>query len=296
MAYVVTLDSFVPPVRYDGHPWTEAQIGEAATPTGPFTLIDTQALSPLDPDPTNPEVRNFTTSLATLTVGWYQVTFFDAAGNQSQPSSPVRNSVDDTLLPPSPDQVRSQSRLLRLKYPLPMGPFDIIDLRNIVYQSVGLVENITWRLIDPTLGDPSAEGYTGEAVPPALTSVAYDAILRMAEHVYVITEPDFAEEFATGRLLRSFTAGPYSEQYFTPGEFARRGAQEGRPSMDTDPSLDAALWALATEDARDYFVWRSTGVVPPVGVAIAFDYRRQSIGYGAGALGGWPGRGGPDGY
>jgi hypothetical protein len=68
--------------------------------------------------------------------------------------------------------------------------------------------------------------------------------------------------------------------------------------MDTDDALDAALWALATEDARDYFVWRSTGVAPPTAAVTSFDYRRQSLGYGAGSLGfpGGYGRGGPDGY
>jgi hypothetical protein len=88
-SYVVSLTGFTPGARYDSNPWTQAQIGEAATAAGPFTTIDTIVLSPVDADPTNPQPRNVTTTKATLTAGWYQVTFIDAAGNTQPVPTPV---------------------------------------------------------------------------------------------------------------------------------------------------------------------------------------------------------------
>jgi hypothetical protein len=71
-------------------------IEEGATNEGPWTLIDTIALSPLDADPANPAYRNFTTSNADDAFDlWYQLTFFDAAGAFAQPTYPVQNVVDE---------------------------------------------------------------------------------------------------------------------------------------------------------------------------------------------------------
>lgn len=244
-----------------------------------------------------PQLRDITTANGTLTVGWYRATFFDGSAGRSLPSLPIRNATLEQLLPPSPSEVRNDSPLLRKKFPLPpLNLNQAIDLRNIVYESTAMVQSITWRLIDPTLGSLAPVDYLSEAVPDGLVPTAFQAVKRMSERIFVTTQPGLAEQLATGRRLRGFSAGPYSEQYFAPGEFARRGASQGRPPMDVDDALDSALWALATEDARDYFVWRATGVAPPVGVASAFDYRRLSGGYSAGSRGGQLGRGGPDGF
>lgn len=272
---------------------------EAGAPDAAWLDIDTQALPSPDADPSAPAARSVTTTQAVLSTGWYRLVFLDAGGNPSEPSEVVRSSIDSEM-PPDPDDVRDASPLLRVKYPRPAtNPDQAGDLRRITYQATALVQSITWRLIDPTLGCPAPpdEGQC-EIVPNELAPVALQAIARMAERIQVTTDPAFAEQVATGRRLRGFTAGPYSESYFAPGEFARRGATQGRPAMDSDDALDAALWALATEDARDYFVWRATGVAPPSAEVTSFDYRRQSLGYGSGALG-WPGgygRGGPDGF
>lgn len=298
MTYVVSLSGFVPPARFDTVPWTSVKISEGAVQSGPFNLIDTQAITP-DVDPSQPQVRSFTTALAQLPSGWYQVVFYDNGGAQSEASDPVRADGAGDTLPPTPDDIRTVSPLLREKFPLP--PTDVyqtLDLRNIVLEATALVQSITWRIIDPTLGCAAPEDYTCEVVPDELVPVAVQAIARMAERIRVTTDPAFAQQVATGRRLRGFNAGQYSESYFAPGEFARRGASQGRPAMDTDDALDAALWALATEDARDYHVWRATGVAPPTGVVSTFDYRRASLGYGSGMAGGWGGgfaRGGPDG-
>lgn len=302
MPFVVTLYGFLPPARFDVPPvpWTAVEVYQGDTPLGPWTLIDTITLPNPDPDPTVPAVRNITTTQATTPGAWYQVVFLDDDGGQSEPSDPVRNTADGEALPPSPDDLRTISPLLRQNFPLPpTDAYQIADLRNVTYQATALVQAATWRLIDPTLGDAAPEGYVSEAVPPALVPVALQAIARMAERLDVTSAPDLAEQIATGRRLRGFSAGPYSENYFDPGQFARRGVS-ARPTMDNDDALDTALWALATEDARDYAVWRQSGIAPPTGLATTFDYRRQSLGYAAGgggmAWGGGYGHGGPDGF
>lgn len=300
MGTVVSLVGYAPPARYDDVPWTGVRWFEAATPAGPFVQIDDQVLTVPDPDPSAPGARNLTTTNATLEVGWYELVFYDAGLNLSDASDPIRNPPGGQDLPPDPDAVRNASPLLRQAYPIPAtDPYAANDLRSAVAQATALVQTLTWRLIDPTLGDLSPEGYASEAVPAGLVPVAFEAVSLMTERVVVGRQPDNAEMFALGRHLRGFSAGPYSESYFAPGEFARRGAQQSRPAMDQDDALDSALWALATEDARDYFVFRATGVAPPIGSVTGFDYRRQSLGYGAGEAGGWPGglgRGGPDGF
>lgn len=298
MARVVSLVDVVPPPRYDGVPWSEAHVEEAPQPDGPWTDIATVAIAPQDPDPKVPGPRDVTTALAALSTGWYRLVFHDAGGARSEPSDVVRSSIDSDM-PPSPDDVRQASPLLRAKFPRPaIDPAQPGDLRRTVYQSIALVQSETWRILDPSLGCPAPSGEVCEVVPNELEAVALQAVARMAERITVTTAPEFAEQVATGRRLRGFSAGPYSETYFAPGEFNRRGAQQARPIVDADDALDTALWALMTEAARDYFVWRATGMAPPAGEATAFDYRRQSLGYGAGnlALPGGYGRGGPDGF
>lgn len=88
---VVSLTDIVPPARYDGTPWTTATVGEGATAVGTFTTIATTTLSPVDGDPSQPQSRNLTVTTATLTNGFYVLTFSDAIGNTSQPSSAIQN-------------------------------------------------------------------------------------------------------------------------------------------------------------------------------------------------------------
>jgi hypothetical protein len=289
---VVTIQG-TPSQRFDEIPFATALVHESPGPEGPWTLIDSQALSPLDADPVAPTIRTVTTVAATLATGWYRLVFRDAAGHVDQPSDPVRASTGDEPLPPSPTSLRRDSPLLRQNYPVPaVDPAVDGDLRRYVYAAVEIVQALTWRIVDSTLGCPAPPEYACELVPPALVGVAVRAVQLLTERMSVTGQPGFAAQFASGRLLRGFSAGPYSESYFAPGEFARRGAQQGRPPMDVSEELDAALWALATEDARDYFVFRATGQVLPGGQAIAWDYRRENIGYGASGFGGWPTRGG----
>lgn len=95
MSVVVTLEDFRPSPRYDGEPWTDAQIYEGTASTGVFTLLETQALSPVDSDPENPAYRNFTTDLGTADELWYQIVFVDADMSTGQPTAPIQNLPDD---------------------------------------------------------------------------------------------------------------------------------------------------------------------------------------------------------
>jgi hypothetical protein len=91
---VVTFTDYTPVPRFDGIPWTTVMIEESDSEGGPWTLIDTQNLTPVDSDPTNPMSRNITTDNATLAVGvgWYIVSFGDV-NNNVQDTPPTFNGI-----------------------------------------------------------------------------------------------------------------------------------------------------------------------------------------------------------
>lgn len=79
MTLVRSFEDFAPPPRFDSLPFTEVVIEESALSDSGFTTIDTIALSPVDADPSSPQLRNFTTDQATLDPAWYRLTWKDAA-------------------------------------------------------------------------------------------------------------------------------------------------------------------------------------------------------------------------
>ena len=84
MTVVVTLEDYRPSPRYDGEPWTDARIEEAPASTGPWVTLETQALTPVDADPSDPVYRNFTTELASDTPElWYRIVWVDAHASTS---------------------------------------------------------------------------------------------------------------------------------------------------------------------------------------------------------------------
>lgn len=94
MAQVISFEDYTPPARFDSLAWTQVRVEEAAASTGTWATIETIALSPTDADPSDPAARSFTTDLASDTADlWYRVVFLDAAGDTSQPSTPVQNSA-----------------------------------------------------------------------------------------------------------------------------------------------------------------------------------------------------------
>ena len=94
MTVVVSLENYRPSPRYDGEPWTDAQIWEAPDSTGPWVLLETIAFDSVDSDPENPAYRSFTTDLGTADEQWYQIIFLDADSSTGQPTYPVQNVAD----------------------------------------------------------------------------------------------------------------------------------------------------------------------------------------------------------
>lgn len=105
---VVSFVDYTPPPRFDvADPWTAAKVYEAAAEAGPYTLIDTVAVTSmvpatLDTDPKVPATRSFTTQLGTLEAGWYYVQWRDASGDQASPTQPRQNGGG---VQPSVDEV-----------------------------------------------------------------------------------------------------------------------------------------------------------------------------------------------
>lgn len=92
MSQVITFLGYTPAPRYDGNPWTEIDVEEAALEAGPWTVIETIAISPVDADPEFPASRSLTTENASDTLGlWYRLVFRDLSGDEEQPTLPVQN-------------------------------------------------------------------------------------------------------------------------------------------------------------------------------------------------------------
>ena len=81
MGYLVSIEDVTPPARADGNPWTQAAIEESKEMGGPWTVLTTIPISPIDTDPEHPQVRAFSTDLATLTEGFYRLTVSGAVGD-----------------------------------------------------------------------------------------------------------------------------------------------------------------------------------------------------------------------
>jgi hypothetical protein len=91
--YVVTLEGFAPPPRADGVAFTGARIEEAVAPTGPWAPLETLPVEPYDAEA--PVPADYTTTQATLEVGWYRVAFTDPGGGVAL-SGAVRHPAVDT--------------------------------------------------------------------------------------------------------------------------------------------------------------------------------------------------------
>jgi phage gp36-like protein len=121
MSREVTLLDFTPGARTDGLAWTHARMEESATATGTFTAIDSYVFGvgtqpAPDTDPRAPQARDFTTTQAQLTEGYYRIVFLDAA-NHEQVVGPIfvpqfgqaYTSTDSVRRVLSPDGVSDDS-------------------------------------------------------------------------------------------------------------------------------------------------------------------------------------------
>lgn len=169
---------------------------------------------------------------------------------------------------PTPDEARARSELLARRFPDDEGgPLDE-KLALILGDDAPVVSSLTGRIIGPA-GTPGVE------VPDWLRPVAQRAMAMRAER-HAVTGAERARRGAIGALrLRSFSAGPYSESYFGPGEAANARV------LDPDPAIHELLWALATEEMRAYWLGLWTGAHPPAAGTTEFrwDLRRRRRGY-----------------
>lgn len=174
---------------------------------------------------------------------------------------------------PSPTEVRALSAYLARLFPAADPPEDPDPLQPWIDEAVALVSSMTGR----TIGDvENPIGSCGsEDVPTGLEPLARRAIVSKIEQAANrgLTFTSRRGTIRAGRLA-SFSAGSYSESYFGPGE-ARTSKL-----LDLDPATHEALWALATECARAYWLnlW-SEDPIEPAAAVMAWDYSRRPGGY-----------------
>ena len=81
---VVSLTGFRPLRRFDDVAWERARIEESATGIdGSWSNRGVQNLVPVDTDPAQPAIRDFTVTNAVLAAGFYRVVFLDVEDNES---------------------------------------------------------------------------------------------------------------------------------------------------------------------------------------------------------------------
>lgn len=187
MAYVVTFVDFLPPARYDGLKWATCKIEEAPAQSGPWTLLETKTIAPYA-DATDPPTLNFTTELATLQNGWYRLTFVDASGDVSQPTTPLFNGDQTTVIPyaPTVDQVGALLRArTKDKFGKEMGTFTA-NTRPTRAQAYQIIQSVADDIV----------GKYG-AIDAACQETAREAIKLKAAMEIELSY--FPEQVATGR-------------------------------------------------------------------------------------------------
>jgi hypothetical protein len=224
------------------NPWSHAVIQESAVPEGSGAVIET--IDPLDPPAlplVDPPTYNFSTDAATIEDGWVRVVFLDIAGNEG-PTEWISVDGRRVALPPSANQIRLRSALLRQRYPSdPLDPEVEADLADAVNDATVLVESLTCRVLDNALAQDRQLG-----------RLALRAVILKTEQLGQRSTVRAAGGLAAGQMLRSFTVGPYSESYFGPDEAGKAKV------LDPNPVMHEVLWALATEECREKWlaIWR----------------------------------------
>lgn len=116
MSIVITFEDFTPAPRFDELPWTGLRIEEAPLVTGDWTQIDTFTFDVPDPDPENPQARDFTTENGTALNLWYRIIFVDGSGDESLPTTPLQN-VASGATPTVYADVDELARILKIRQP-----------------------------------------------------------------------------------------------------------------------------------------------------------------------------------
>jgi hypothetical protein len=254
VAYVRTFEGYRPAPRSDGVKWTTLAIYEAASSEGPWTVpIDTQPIANYA-DAANPPDLSFTTDDAQLEAGWYRVQFRDAGAGVSW-TTPEAFGTTAVLLPPAAGQIRGRSPYLRATFPTSAPAETQEDLRQAVLDATSLVESLTCRSLQTSLGDAQ------------LDRLAFRAVQLKTERIMQAEGTARARAGALGNTrLKSISAGPWSETYFGPEEAGKAKV------LDLDPTLNEVLWALATPECRANWTALWGGAAVPAVAVAAFRY------------------------
>lgn len=159
MSQVVSFVDYTPAPRFDDIAWTQVRVQEGSSSNGPWTLIDTIALSPVDADPADPQPRDVTTDNASDTPNlWYRLTFVDSNGNVGQPSSPIQNVSPESSFA-TPDDLATRFGITLTDVEVARVSALLADaseiIRDEVGQKIGLVAGDVYTI--PGTNDESIE-------------------------------------------------------------------------------------------------------------------------------------------
>lgn len=157
---------------------------------------------------------------------------------------------------PTPDQIRARSALVAQRFPSPGGNAELTATAEVIGP---IIADLTGRAIS---------GAPGEEVPDYLVPVAERAFALKIERTPTTVKD--RKKLLASLNLRSFSAGPYSESYFGPGEAAQI------KQLDPDAETHQVLWALATEAKRAYWLLLWGDQVAPAAGVQSFNWGGRS--------------------
>ena len=185
--------SKAPRRRVGAEAWTILRVGEGASSTGAFTVIDTQAWT--DPNPAAPLPVDIETENATLENGWYRFQWEDATGDTSEWSYPIYKSGMEVEMVAALVRSRTRDKLGN-----ELGVFT--DQTRPTAQQVIDLYTAEAAMVSLTTGQLEV-----------LTCDSVDAIRRgamqvIAKRVAAIIEASFRpDELAQGRTVADFYQG-----------------------------------------------------------------------------------------
>lgn len=200
--------------------WDRARMEESVNQDGkaPWNEIKEFAL-PAYPDPTSPPAFNFTANTATYDANYYRVVFLDS-DDAEQPTAPVYSAG----IRPSAADIREWSQV------------DFDGLGWEIDDGVDPLDRLTNASLDWIRLNTGLE--LTHDLDPKYISAYQDAARLLVEWTAIRMQPDFIEDNADFDLIKSFTAGEYSEE--------RRGLLEAGLVLHPYPPLNQLLGFLTT--------------------------------------------------
>lgn len=197
---IITLEELIPIPRYDGKPFTQADLYESASPIGPWTLIDTFVFPDPDVDPTEPKMRSFTTENATIADGWYQVIFSDLDGDLLLPTVPMQapQPLPQNYVP----QIQDVGSILRTRTLIENGEY-LGTFTPATRPTGAQVQNLI------ALAVPELASMVGDTVPNQfIVHAQYLVALKAAMHVELAYYP---EQIAANKSMYAQLKDLYDE-------------------------------------------------------------------------------------